>query len=284
MTLSVDETTCILCNKCVKICTSKIFHKSEGAQPSIELQHPEYCISCGHCVAVCPTSSVSHSDFPKETIHPIHSDLLPRPEQVLTLIRSRRSNRAFSGKAVPEELLQQIVEAAYRAPTASNEQELEFTLVTDPEKLHLVSSLTLQYFGSLIRLIKPIQGIAKKIAPKEVSMIPQFEEMERQFHEGNDLILRGAKALLLIHTHKKARFGRQDANLAYQNASLMAESLGVAHFYTGFVCTGTDNDKKQKIAKALGIEGSIQAGMAMGMPSFRFERYIDRKPIKLNRV
>lgn len=281
--LQINHDTCILCNKCVRICTAHIF-QADKEKNRIYAQNIDTCISCGHCVAICPSDSITHSGFSPEQIHAIDQSLLPEAGQVLELIRSRRSNRAFSSKTVPEEFLEQIIEAAYRSPTASNEQELAFTLITDPAKLRLISSLTLDYFGSLIRLLKPIKPIVKPFMAKEIAMIPRFEAMQKLFEEGEDLILRNAKAVLLIHSHKKARFGRQDANLAYQNASLMAESLGVAHFYTGFVCTGTDNDSKQKIAKALGIEGKIHAGMAMGMPLFKFERYIDRKPIKYNRI
>ncbi|MFQ7387325.1 MAG: nitroreductase family protein [Alistipes sp.] len=47
----------------------------------------------------------------------------------------------------------------------------------------------------------------------------------------------GATAVLFIHAPKESRFGAEDANLAYQNASLTAESLGVSQVYMGFVLT-----------------------------------------------
>jgi nitroreductase len=59
------------------------------------------------------------------------------------LIRSRRSNRAFSKEKVSEELLQRIIEAAHRAPTATNAQEVKMVLVTRPETLKEVSRITM---------------------------------------------------------------------------------------------------------------------------------------------
>ena len=56
----------------------------------------------------------------------------------------------------------------------------------------------------------------------------------------------------------------------------MAEALGVAHFYTGFICRAAELDKKQKIQKMLNINGFIYAGMALGMPRFKFNRYIEK--------
>lgn len=73
-------------------------------------------------------------------------------------------------------------------------------------------------------------------------------------------------------------------NLAYQNASLMAECLGVSQFYTGFVCSAIEQDKKGTLEKKLGIDGKIYAGMALGMPAFRYKNYIDRKDLKVNRL
>ena len=65
----------------------------------------------------------------------------------------------------------------------------------------------------------------------------------------------------------------------------MAEALGVAQFYTGFVCTAAGMNRKKELQKLLGIEGcTIHAGMALGMPSFRFDKYIDRKELSLKRI
>lgn len=280
LSLEINKTTCIKCNKCIRICTSSIFYANEEDK-SIQIRNLNTCISCGHCAAVCPTASIAHSLFPADKVHPLDRDMFPSAAQVATLIKGRRSNRAFTSQAVPKEYIDEIVQAAYRCPTASNEQELSYTVVTDPEVLHLLSQSTIEVFSSLLNLLNPIKPLVGLFMPEIKELIPQFIGLKKQFDNGNDLILRKAKAVILIHSPKNARFGRQDANLAYQNASLMAESLGVAHFYTGFVCSSIDNDPKKRINKALGIDGRIHAGMALGMPAFRFENYIDRKPIRL---
>lgn len=85
----------------------------------------------------------------------------------------------------------------------------------------------------------------KRIAPQLYGYVPHFKRLISEFDKGNDLILRGATAVILIHTPSESRFGCQDANLAYQNGSLMAESLGVAQFYTGFVCSAVEQRPEQ---------------------------------------
>ena len=279
--VTINQNTCIKCGKCVRICPSELFNTT-AEEKQVCVKNLESCIRCGHCVAVCPTEAIAHSAFPESAVHAFDRKNLPPPEALELLIRSRRSNRAFSSKPVPEEYLQKIVEAAHRAPTATNAQELSYTVVTDPEKLHQISSLTLGVFLGIVKLIRPLKGLLKLFMPETVALIPEFEGMVAEFSKGKDYILREAKAVIFIHAPESARFGRQDANLAYQNASLMAESLGVAHFYTGFVCVSIDNDKRKKrIAKLLGIDGQIHAGIALGMPSFHFERYIDRDSMRV---
>lgn len=284
-TITIDNASCIKCGKCVRICPSRLFAQQQKSQSPVV--DPKGCISCGHCVAACPSASITHCDFPPHKIHKIDYQAMPTPEQVLLLCRARRSNRAFSKKAIPNEMIDSILEAAHRAPTASNMQQVEFTLITSPEKLRVITEFTLNTFsGVMKKLLNPLlKPIAKMVIPGVYAYIPTFQRIIKEYHENqNDIILRGATAVILIHTPKESRFGCEDANLAYQNGSLMAQSLDVSQFYTGFVCSAIKQDKSNSLAKTLGINGTIHAGMALGLPSFQFENYIDKKDIVVTRL
>lgn len=284
--LCVNGDTCIRCGRCVKVCPSVIF-RQEKPNGAVSLHEPENCISCGHCVAACPTASVCHSRFPEGTVHPIDYEAMPTPEQVMLLCSARRSNRALSSKPVPQELLDRIVAAADRAPTATNARNLRYTLVTDPAMLRQVTEFTLAVFSRVVkRLTNPlVSPWLRFMLPGVYRYVPAFKRMRREYHEqGIDRILRGATVLLVIHAPKESRFGAEDANLAYQNASLMAEALGVSQVYMGFVLTASRQDKEGELARMLGIEGRISAVMALGMPQFRYPNYIDREQPVVHRI
>ncbi len=284
MEIVVNAATCIRCGHCADACPSRIFTQAR-ANEEIRLENTESCIVCGHCAAVCPVGAVEHPDFTEGKVHPVDYGRMPSPEQVMTLINARRSNRAFSGRPIPEASLTAIVEAAHRAPTASNMQQVSFTLVASPDGLKAVSAFTIGVFAGVKKLLSNplLRPVLKPLMPGLYRMIPAFERLQACWNQGDDLILRRATAVLLIHTPSKSRFGAEDANLAYQNASLMAEALGVAHFYTGFVLAAT-RQKKGKLESELGIEGTIRAGMAMAMPKFRYPNYIDKKDAKINAI
>lgn len=279
-TMLINENHCIKCGKCVRVCPAGIFLQDEKNK-EITTDFIESCIGCGHCVAACPKGAIYHSLFSIEKVHPIDYSKFPTAEQMMLLCKSRRSNRAFSTNPVPKVSLNMILEAAHRAPTGSNVQHVKFLVITDPDKLQQITDFTMDVFGGVMKKLKNplLKPLIKLIMPDAFRYVPAFERLQEEYEKGGDGILRQATSVIFIYTPAGTRMGVLDANLAYQNGSLMAECLGVSQFYTGFVLNAAKM-KKGKLEKLFGIDGEIHAGMALGMPSFRFPNYIDRKDIE----
>lgn len=257
------------------ICPQLLFYENQSGHIEVNTKG---CISCGHCAAICAPNAIHHSAIPQARIHAFNRSDLPTPFQIELLIKTRRSNRAFTSNPIPKDWLQKIITAAHFAPTASNLQEIRIIAITNPQVLQNISTTTINNFVKATRILNYplIRLFSKRLIPQKYKYVKVFERIENEYKNGYDHILRNAQALILFYTEKRNDFACHDANLAYQNASLMAEALGVAHFYTGFICRAAELDKKQKIQKMLNINGFIYAGMALGMPRFKFNRYIEK--------
>ena len=267
---------CIKCRKCERVCPAGIIVYDEKDK-SMKVNRVERCIDCGQCVAICPADALKHSSFPHEKIKQFDKNDCPSAEQLMLLIKKRRSNRAFSTKEVADEDIARIIEAAQYTPTARNSRDIGFVVIKNPENLRELSEFTCSTFEKITgKLENPfIKPILSLIRPDYYSNIPVMKHVIKGFRNGKDGILRNATAAILIYTKNKGMLSNADANLAYQNASLMAETLGVNHFYTGYLCVALRLNKGT-LEKKLGIDGTIQVGMAIGMPMFSFTNYIDK--------
>lgn len=70
----IDESICIACNACAKICRSQtIMPSPEPGEPPV-LVYPDECWFCGSCVEVCPTGAL-------EMRHPIAKRIMFRDKE-----------------------------------------------------------------------------------------------------------------------------------------------------------------------------------------------------------
>jgi nitroreductase len=221
------------------------------------------------------------------SIHPVHPEMLPSTEQVLELLRTRRSVREFRAKAVEKEVIETIIEGARFAPSAHNVQSTEFVVIQEKAVLSQVVALTVDYLRNLVKNLRNplIRQIYRLIAGKEIqAAIDGLEELTEVIHHyegGEDIILHDAPTLLLFHANRSAMFAGVNANLALQNATLVCQTLGLGNFYTGFVIAACDRDKR--IAKLLELppDHKIYGGLAIGYPKFRYPHWIERKPARI---
>ena len=183
LSISVNG-NCIRCGRCVKVCPSGIFEMEDAdGNKCVKTVDIQRCIACGHCSAACPVGAVDHTLFPTEKIHRIDYSNMPSPEQVMLLCKARRTNRAFSKEPVAQEHIDMILEAAHRAPTASNMQNVEFVVVSSPEKLREIQKFVIEVFGSLVKklenpLLKPL---LKRIVGPVYRYVPIFEKMKKEW-------------------------------------------------------------------------------------------------------
>ncbi len=285
--IRIDESLCKRDGLCAVTCVQGIFQQEEkGTVP--EIIGAESCFLCGQCVAICPHDAIVHGDFPEGSVGAVKPEHESTYEQVLQLVRSRRSKRAFKDMPVERVDIEKIIEAARFAPSGHNAQGTHFVVVQDPERIREIGRLTadglrkmVKPFRSPIARIFARRAVGKRMFDMIVRFAPELEHLARLYDEGSDVLLYNAPALLLFHADEVGVSSGTDANLALQNASLAAETVGLGCFYTGFVVSTCERD--DSIAKFLSLpeHHKIYAGLALGYPKLTFRKWPERKPARV---
>ena len=283
-TIQIEAERCKKCGTCVQICPADLFKQEEkGTVPKI--MDTADCLDCGHCVAICPTQAISHSIFPSGSIYPVHLEMLPNTEQVMELLRSRRSVREFRNKPIERELIEQVIEGARFAPSAHNVQSTEFIVIQDKAVLSQIVQLTVDRMKLWRNLIKNpvIWAFIRLFTGKATQtnlegFAKDFAELVRRYEQGTDPVLHDAPTLLLFHANQYAGFAGTNANLALQNASLICETVGLGAFYTGYVVAACGSNPRMSKLLKLSPNHKVYGGLAIGYSKLRYHNWMERKP------
>jgi len=295
MEIALDPNRCGKDGLCATVCPARIFvQREKGTVP--EVAGEERCIACGHCMAICPSAAIAHSAFPPDSITPIDLEKMPSPEQVTELLRARRSIRAFREEPLEKETIEKIIDGARFAPSAHNWQSTKYLVVLDKAALSQVSAVTIEYFRFEVRRLNSVwfrtlgSLVNRKLVESGRKQISEFELIIHRFEAGEDPILHHAPALLVFHARRDAGLADVNAQLALQNASLLAYSMGVGHFYTGWVLAACrapmSRAWRRRIPELLGIppENRMHGALALGYPVPEYKNWIEKKPARIQWV
>lgn len=275
--ISADASLCRHCRRCVQVCPASVLAWSADRVP--HLAHASQCIGCGHCVDVCEPGALHHSLFPAERVHEVRRDLLPTPESLMALLHARRSNRTITDCPVPQEVLDDLLEAARYAPTAENTRRVRVTVV-EGDSLHRLEDAVMRFFLRLARVLmaRPVRPLTRLLLPDLYAEAPELARFRKRWEAGELPCCCNASCVLVFSAPAGYDFAWQDCNLAYQNASLMAEVHGVSQIYLGLVQTALRFMPRSRVSRLLGLpQGHVpRAFMAVGIPRFLYPRYTER--------
>jgi nitroreductase/NAD-dependent dihydropyrimidine dehydrogenase PreA subunit len=292
--IRIDAEQCKKDGLCAMVCPVDVIQQDEKVTvPEILAGNQDRCIACGQCMAICRHGALSHSEFPATAVQAIQFEEMPTAEQVLTLLKTRRSIRVFRDKPLSRDTLNTIIDGARFAPSGHNSQSTEFLVVQDRAALNEVSATVIEYLKFEVkRFSNPFFKTLALLAARDsaesgLHEIPGFKRKIQMFESGVDPILNGAPVLLAFHAHHTVGFGDVNAQLALQNASLVAHALGIGHFYTGWVLAPCRAPMAQawnrRIPNLLGIphENNLYGALALGYPIPKFRNMIERKPPRI---
>lgn len=247
--IKIDKEKCIGCGMCVKDCVA---HNIELRNQKAHILSKD-CVMCGHCMAVCPKEAVNISGY-TEAPTAIEQETRLNPDDVLNVIRFRRTVRNFQKKDIPDEVLTQILETGRLTHTAKNLQDVSF-LVLDQQK-HKMEQMAV----ALFRRIKPLADLISPMA-------------KRKKIDDHFFFFRAPKVIVIISKDPI------NGALAAQNMEFAAEANGLGVLFSGFFTMAVNHSHKLK--KALGIKKGKKAitTLVLGYPKIKYQRSAPREKL-----
>lgn len=221
LNFKIDKEKCIHCGLCAQDCSPKIIEFDNENFPSIKPENEQFCMKCQHCLAICPVGAISILDK-----NPENSELCnnyPQSEQLLNLIKSRKSFRNYRQENLDSDTMQKLKNMLKYAPTGRNIHKLHFSTIENIEVMEDFKELTYKKVKKL--LATPCGNLISK----------KFNRYKKAIENGNDILFRGAPHLIVVSAPQEESCADQDGIIALSYLELYAQSLGVGTVWCGLV-------------------------------------------------
>jgi len=283
--IEVSVEACVRCGACVDLCLAKVYEQVDEAFTPVK---PERCFACGHCVAACPTDAIDHEHFPLDQCPLINTDTLPSLDDLIAAFRERRSARVFKDEPIPRETTEKLLDVGRWAPSASNQQPVDWLVIDDQKRIAELSKGVLDALGRLVLLarnplLRPLVRLigGKELARQARKAASDFEEARKRQGEGGDPIFHHAPVLLIAHVPKGDRFGRDDAAYAAYNVMLAAQQLGLGTCQIGFLQAALGLSRRLRRSLGLPKGRRAEIELILGVPKYPFRRVVPRRESKI---
>lgn len=248
--VKINTDKCIGCGLCSKVCVAhNIELKDKKANILLE-----NCLMCGQCSAVCPKKAVLITGYESQLIEK-KNEIRLDPNEVLDVIRFRRTIRQFKSKEISKDIIKQIMEAGRLTHTAKNKQDVSF-VVLEKEK-------------------DKIEQMAVKLFKKVKPIVNLFSPMARNNKINNHFFFFNAPIVIIVLAKDKT-----NGILAAQNMEFMAEAYGLGVLFSGFFTSAANSSFKIKKALNVPKGKKLATTLVLGYPEVKFLRSVHRE--KLN--
>jgi nitroreductase/NAD-dependent dihydropyrimidine dehydrogenase PreA subunit len=275
---TIDLARCTKCGACVEECPSYTLAFKEDHTPWV--RYSENCISCGHCVAVCPVSAVTDVGLPEDLFVPVAGGV--SVEAVRGLLLSRRSIRSFQERPVPREILEELINFAARAGSASNAQSEGFIVIQDKKVLEELADLVvdrmwnggLKYVGSGIGRLA-IRAMFGADMSRQIGLY--YKNLELRKRNSDPVrVFWNSPALVVVHGLRKNQMASTNSALAIRNIEIMALSMGLGTCWAGFLIAAARSKKITKFLQ-LADDRNLLGAIMVGYPKRHYQKTIPSK-------
>ena len=261
--VNINLEKCTGCGLCEKDCFPRNIYMKDGKPEFVTVN----CIRCGHCVAICPENAAEITDYDMTEVKDIGEQSITA-DDLITMIKMRRSVRHFTDKAVEPELISQIIEAGRFTPTASNRQEITFIVVE--KEMQMFRALVLESLAEKGRAILSSDNETPILKQYAQRWIDADEVYKRNPNEKDIVFLDAPVVFLLAGDHSI------DAGLAASNMGLIADANKLGVLYSGFIMRALGSEK---VKNAVGVPPGkeVLTTLLVGYPAVKYRRNAPRR-------
>ena len=284
--IRIIEELCTGCGLCVDVCSDFGLVIEDGKAKTSD-KAVFGCIACGHCMAVCPEGAI---EIHGRTMSP--SDLFDLPpqdkaadyDQMLALLRRRRSIREFDGRPVEGNKIEQILEAAVTAPMGLPPSDVNVLVLDSREKNRVFVKdfceflETIRWFVSdwFMALMRPFWGKSNDEMFRNF-VKPCFDIYISRMKKGENVVTYDAP--LVMYFYGSPYTDPADPVVAATYAMIAGESMGLGTCMLGAIHPMIQYGKKaRRFREKYGIKYASREGLFVifGYPSVKYNKGIKR--------
>lgn len=283
----INREKCTGCGRCVEVCPKDVIYLKDK---KAELNDND-CMLCSHCYAVCNAGAV---DFNRE-LENIEFETFKykeqilgssniSPEELVNAFRSRRSIRKYKNEEINDDTLRDLIEFAVTAPSGSNCQEWEFTVINGREKVWEFAQQIKDFFvkinklagNRLIRYLSfPFMG--KALINYYNDHYNTVEKAIKESELGVDRLFHGAPCVIIVHGPTEGSTPVEDAAYASYNICMLAHYMNLGTCLIGFAVEAMNRSPEIKAELDIYEKNRIHSVIALGKPDVKFSRHSLRK-------
>ncbi len=286
--INIDKSRCTACGICGAVCPRHIpetIKQGTKKETIISEERIGLCMKCGHCEAVCPSDAIHVDIFSGRTFEAARKPDI-KEGRLLDLFKQRRSVRRYKEKAVPRNVLDQLINAANYAPTGTGSLSTGIIVIDDPKML---KSLSERFFSLYQKLEKALSNpiarfiIRRKKGKKVLGtlqsfVMPGMRWYIKWYKEGrSNEILRDCPVLILFYSPNSEPMGEDNCTIAAYHVILMAELLGVGTCFNHLIPPACNEDPEVKRMLNLPENCDVYASITAGYPKYNLKRTVPRR-------
>ena len=283
MSYTINQETCKLCKLCIEVCPCNILELNNKEEVYFIPERVDICLKCGQCMAICITKAIQVNNISYD------KQLFDLPENKVSynefndFLATRRSVRAFKDKAVPNEIIQQIIDSIAFAPYGSAPNKVNISIINNRKIIESALPLISEFLDNIVKwvdnpfmrfMIKYKKGTETfNTIKNHLYPIAKLGNYKLEF---GDRITRNAPAILIFHADKGAEEHTNNSLIYATYAMLAAHSLGLGATMIGLVPAGINKIKEVKEIFQIPEGNEAIISLIIGYPKFKYKRAIKR--------